>query len=129
MESLLQDVRYGLRSLLQRPGFALASILSLGLGIGASTVVFTCLKAVYLRPLPGVHDSASLLTINRRDGDRGGLSNSWEDYRYYRDHNAVFDGVLAHDFAVFNLSAQRSPEVVTGGFVSGNYFSVLGVPL
>lgn len=124
---LLQDIRYGWRMMLRKPGLTLAAVLSLGLGIGATSVVFTWLKGIYLRPLPGVEAAGRLVTINAIFNKRTGFSNSALDLAYYREHNQVFEGLLAHEFGIYNISLQRTPEVISGGPVSGNYFDLLGV--
>lgn len=113
--------------MLRKPGLTLAAVLSLGLGIGATSVVFTWLKGVYLRPLPGVENTGRLVTLNAAFNKRTGYSNSALDLAYYRQHNQVFEGLIAHEFGIYNISLQRTPEVISGGPVSANYFDLLGV--
>lgn len=125
--NLWQDIRYGARMMMRKPVVTLAAVLSLGLGIGSCSIIFTWLRAVYLRPLPGVANSGSLVTINASYGPREGYSNSYLDYQHYRDHAEVFDGVIGHEFVMYNVSSNRTPEVITGSPVTGNYFDVLGV--
>ena len=129
MQTLWQDLRYTVRSLLTRPGFAAAVVLTLGLGIGANAVIFTWLKAVLLDPLPGVQHVNELVHLSGIQGDRGGLSNSYNEYLYFRDHSTVFSGLLSYELVELNLSDAGKPELVHGGVVSGNYFDVLGVHL
>lgn len=124
---LWQDIRYGVRMMMGKPIVTLAAILSLGLGIGSCSIIYTWLRAVYLRPLPGVADSGRLVTINSSVGKREGYSNSFLDYAYYRDHAQVFDGVLGHEFNLYNVSSDRTPELIAGSPVTGNYFDVLRV--
>src|SRR5258708_6116443 len=126
MQTLWQDLRYALRTLGRNPGFTVVAVLSLGLGLGLNGAIFTWLKAVYLKPLPGVESARELVTINASYGPyEGGYSNSWDDFVYFRDHNKVFDGLFAHEMIFANLSYGDTPELVIGGIISGTYFDVL----
>ena len=131
VESFLQDARLAVRSFAKRRGFTAVAVLSLTLGLGATTTIFTWLKAVYLNPLPGVRDARSLVTINASYKDRrgSGYSNSYRDFLYIRDHASLFDGIFAHEMISTALSDGRSAEMTEGGIVSGNYFEVLGTTL
>jgi macrolide transport system ATP-binding/permease protein len=129
VESFFQDARFAVRSFAKRPGFTLIAVLSLGLGIGVTTTIYTWLKAVYFNPLPGVRDARNLVTINAAYKEREGYSNSYEDFVYIRDHAGLFDGIFAHEMVSHALSDGTSAEMTNGGIVSANYFDVLGTPL
>jgi predicted permease len=130
MQTLWQDLRYGARMLLKKPGFTLIAVITLALGIGANTAVFTWLKALLLQPLPGVAESRRLVilhsTLTRSDNEI--ISVSYPDYKDYRDRNEVFSGLAASNIDIFNLlDGAGRPERVWGSFVSSNFFDVLGV--
>src|SRR5215813_7505184 len=94
IEDLWQDLRYGARMLLKNPGFTLVAVITLALGIGANTTIFTWLKAILIQPLPGVTASDRLVMLHSvltRSGDRS-ISVSYPDYKDYRDRNEVFSG-------------------------------------
>ncbi len=127
MTGLFEDVRYGLRGLAKNRGFALVAVLSLALGIGANTTIFTLLNAVFLRPIP-VRDSARLVAVFTTDTRNPGLLPcSYPNYRDYRDHNAVFSSLLLYSAVTVNLTGRGDPQLLIGQLVSGNYFSTLGV--
>jgi len=123
----MRDLRYALRMLAKTPGFTLTAVLSIALAVGANATVFTWLKAVLFIPLPGVAHSGQLVTMNAVQGDRNGLSNSYEEYLYFRDHSAAFSGLVAHELMLMNVSDGEKPELVAGGIASANYFDVLQV--
>src|SRR5262245_14669816 len=131
MNSLLQDLRYGARMLLKKPGFTLIAVITLALGIGANTAIFSLVNAILLRPLP-VADPARLVSVSlvKRQGAGLGLF-SYLDYQDFRDKNEVLAGLAAYRFAPMNLSGIAGKggnnERVWGYLVSGNYFDVLGV--
>src|SRR5215510_3534651 len=105
MQTLWQDLRYGARMLLKKPGFTLIVVLTLALGIGANTAVFTWLKALLLQPLPGVAESHRLVklqTVMTRSGNRP-IGISYPDYKDYRDRNEVFSGLAVFNANTFNL--------------------------
>ena len=127
MAGALQDLRYSLRSLAKARGFAIAAVLSLALGIGANTTIFTLLNAVLWRPLP-VEAPQRLAAVNTLDPRNPGLwPCSYPNYRDYRDHNQVFSSLLLYSTITLNLTGFGQPQLVTGQIVSGNYFSTLGV--
>ncbi len=117
-----QDVRYGLRALRANPGFAAAAVLSLALGIGANTAIFSIVNAVMLRTLP-VEDPRKLVLVHL--GDQGSVTNPiWEQLR---DHQRAFSGMLAFSERRFDLGYGRESHFVNGAWVSGDFFRVLGV--
>ncbi len=132
LEVILQDLRYGLRQLRRRPGFAAAAILSLALGIGANTTIFTLVDQIVLRLLP-VENPRELVWL-RLEGVRPG--GNWGDgthtfpfptYLALRDRNTVFSGVTGQRIELASLVDDERSAAVTVGMVAGNYFEVLGV--
>jgi len=133
MESLVQDMRYGLRMLRKNPGFTLIAVLSLGLGIGANTMIFTLVNAVLLRPVP-VRDVDRLAAVFTTDEkNRGNLFAfmpvSRPNFEDYRDQSNVFEGMAATGGVAVSLSGGGEPEQLFGFMVTGNYFSLLGVKM
>ncbi len=129
MRTLGQDVRYSLRTLMKSPGFASVAVISLALGIGANTTIFTLINAVFLNPLP-VERPSELQAVLTVDATNPGVwTMSYPNYRDVRDENAVFTGLAAYSFPnPGSLSARGGePEPVFLEFVTGNYFDVLGL--
>jgi len=127
MIGALEDLRYSLRALGKARGFAMAAVVSLGLGIGANTTIFTLLNAVLLRPLP-VEEPERLVAVGTLDAHNPGLwPCSYPNYQDYRDHNQVFSSLLLYSAITLNLTGLGEPQLVTGQIVSGNYFTALGV--
>ena len=130
MDKLLQDVRYGVRTLVKSPGFTLIAVLSLALGIGANSAIFSLADALLLRPLP-VYRPGSVLAIStdpaNESGAMGGVS--YPDYRDFRDKAQAFEGVTAFELSRVSLakSAAESAHLRAALMVSGNFFQVLGV--
>jgi predicted permease len=127
MTSFLQDLYFGWRMLRKNPGFAVAVVLTLALGIGASTSVFSWIDAILLHPLPGVANPDELVAFECVAPNGDSLPTSYPDYRDYRDHLKLLDGLAMARPVVLNLGEQDSARRVWGEFVSGNYFAVLGV--
>jgi predicted permease len=129
MQTLFQDLRYGTRQLLKRPGFTLLAIISMALGIGANTAIFSLVDTVAFRPLP-VRNASELQELygTLHNGADYTLQ-SYLTYKDYRDRNKVFSGLIAYRIAVASLSHNGNNERVWGCLVSSNYFDVLGVPL
>src|SRR5580704_8131159 len=128
---LLQDLRYSIRALLQNPGFAAVAILSLALGIGANTAIFSIVDAVLLKWLP-VSSPQELVVVGRNPHEPS-VGTNYPDYEYVRDHNQVFSGVMAAggggalSMTVPEEGSHGTNQLVPGTLVSGNYFQVLGV--
>ena len=127
MEVLLKDIRYTLRTLLKNRGFAAVAILSIALGIGANTMIFSWVKAILLQPLPGVGDARNLAIVYGTSAKGAQLTTSYPDYLDYRDQNQAFSGLIAHDMIPISLSRDGKAERTWGSIVTGNYFSVLEV--
>ena len=129
LEQLLLDVRYALRTLRKSPGFAIVAILTLALGIGANTAIFSVVDAVLLRPLP-YRDPAHLvwIALRNRKADMHRSFVPHPTYFAWRDQNGVFSGMAAtHFIREFTLTGAGVPERIPGMSVSANLFAVLGV--
>ena len=126
MDSLLQDLRYAVRSLLRRPGFAAVVVLTLALGIGANTAIFSVVNAVLLRPLPYA-DPERLVMVWGRYADFGRTSTSLPDFVDWKAGATSFAQMAARHNAVFNLTGDGEPEQLTADRVTANFFPTLGV--
>jgi len=127
METLLQDIRFGFRQLMKQRGFAVLAIISLALGIGANTSIFSLVDTALLRPL-AVQEPSQLVELygTLHNGTDWSLQ-SYLNYKDYRDRNTVFSGLFVYRVTVSSLTVNNSSQRVWGYLVSGNYFDVLGV--
>lgn len=123
VEDLAKDVGYAFRMLRKSPGFTLTAMLSLALGIGANTVVFSVLNTLLVKPLP-VADPERIQSVIT---GRGGPSNSFPNYRDIRDRNRVFESLFAYRITQMGLDSNGGATRVWGYLVTGNYFQSLGV--
>lgn len=121
-EAFAQDTRYAFRGLRKSPAFTVVAVLSLALGIGANTVVFSVLNALVLKALP-IADAARVYFVN----NSGGPAQSFPNYRDIRDRNAVFESLFAYRIAMMSLDDDRGAHRVWGYLVTGNYFESLGI--
>ncbi|MCP3964505.1 MAG: ABC transporter permease [bacterium] len=131
MQSLIRDLGFGVRILARRPGFAAAAVVSLVLGIGLNTAIFTLLDAIFLRPLP-VEDLDSLVSIYAtRKNDAGEYAGyyslSHPNYLDLLERNRSFSGIALHVWHKMNLTGGSEPVRGTGAFTTANYFDVLGL--
>ncbi|HWP44340.1 MAG TPA: ABC transporter permease [Blastocatellia bacterium] len=126
METLWRDLRYGARMLRKNYGFTLIAVVSLALGIGANTAIFSLVNAALLRPLP-VKEPEQIVSLNNTARYRTFQTFSYPNYKDFRDRNEVFSGLFAHRFAPLSLSHDGINERLWGFLVTGNYFEVLGV--
>ena len=129
MNSLLQDLRFGIRMLVKNPIFTLIAVVTLGLGIGANTAIFSVVDAVLLRPLP--YPEANRLVFLWSTMKSQGVpisSSALPDYHGWRDRNQVFEGLAGFYDGDFNLSSPGStPELVQGAYITSNLFQVLKI--
>ncbi|MGD0570589.1 MAG: ABC transporter permease [Candidatus Sulfotelmatobacter sp.] len=126
METLFQDLRYGFRLLLKSPGFTVVAVLTLALGIGANTALFSVINGVLLSPLP-FPQSDQLVTLHENKPNFEGGSVSYPNFRDWQKDNHSFSSVaLARTYA-FSLTGAGEAEQVTGDFVSSDFFPLLGV--
>ena len=127
MRTLLKDLRYGIRMLTKTPGFTIVAVLSLALGIGVNTTVFSLLDAVMLRSLPIQHPEEIVDIATSVSGGEPHTDFSYPLYAGLRDHNEALAGMVAYSETNFGLAAGDQTERIRGELVSANYFSVLGV--
>jgi len=135
MNGLLQDLRYALRQLRKSPGFAAVAIVTLALGIGANTAIFSLLDQALLRSLP-VKDVDRLVILKYSGSNIPGRLDSRTDGKFYfsypmyrdlRDRNSVFSGLIATDWTQVGVQWHNQPDLVAAELVSGNYFDVLAL--
>ena len=125
---LLHDLRYALRTLARRPGFTAVAVLTLALGVGANTTVFSWIEAIAFDPVPAVEGDDRLVALQFAQGSRDNLSFSYPNYVDVRDARLPeFTGVAAYDLVALNLRIGGEPERVWGQIVTANLFEVLGV--
>jgi predicted permease len=125
MGSLIQDLRYSLRMLRKNPGFTAVTVLTLALGIGVNTAIFSMLNGWLLRPLP-VHAPEQIVVLAFSQ-QHGGSSFSFADFHDFREQSEEFHGLFAYGLSVAGLSSNRNPKEFAYSSVTGNYFSALGV--
>ncbi len=122
LEDLWKDVAFAFRLFRKSPGFTTTAIVSLALGIGANTIVFSVLNSLILKPLP-VPNHERLYFINRS----GDTSNSFPNYRAIRDRNSTFDSVFSYRIVQVGLDGDNGAQRVWGYLATGNYFETLGL--
>ena len=126
MDTFLKDIRYGIRGLLKRPGFTLVATITLAIGTGANTTIFSVVNSLLLRPPAGVVQANRLVDVHMTDASGSSFhSFSYPDYEHYRDQNKVFAGLVSYTAMPLSMNA-GVPERIFGMTVSGNYFEVLG---
>jgi len=128
VNSLWQDFRFGARMLAKAPGFTAVAVLTLALGIGANTSIFTVANALMLRPLP-YSDPGRIALIFGSRADQPGQFQPFSHPRFtlIRDQNRSFSGIAALANENFNFTGRGTPEQLTGARVTWNFFDVLGV--
>ena len=127
MESLLRDLRYGLRALLRNPAFSAVAVLTIGVGIGANTTVFSWMRSMVLNPLPGAVQPERIVAIENFAPDREPLTTSYLDFTDFRDHLRLVTLVSARGGNVFAVGDGPNTERVWGEAVTGNFFDLLGL--
>jgi putative ABC transport system permease protein len=126
LEQLFKDVRYGLRMLRRRPGFTAVAVLTLALGIGANSAIFSVVNAVLLRPLP-YPEPEQLVSVYESLPQGGTGSVSVPNLIDWRAQSDVFTGIAAYQYGDFNLQEEQQPVRAVGVYVTPNFFDVLGV--
>ncbi|HET9702978.1 MAG TPA: ABC transporter permease [Vicinamibacterales bacterium] len=127
-ETLGADLRYGARALLKHPGYALLAVLTLGLGIGANTAIFSVINGVLLKPLPYEHgDRLVVLQQSRPLSGQPQVGVAIAEYFDYRSRADVFDGLVEYHQMNFDLINRGEPDRVSTGVVSHNFFDLLGI--
>lgn len=130
MDILLRDIRYGIRSLLKRPGFTMIALMALALGIGANTAIFSLVNAVLIRPLPFAEPDRLVWVWGNMSSGSNRASVSPPDYLDYRQQNTTFEEFAASIGVPIasNLTGNGEPERLNAAAVTGNYFQALGTP-
>lgn len=127
MRSWFHDVRYGLRTLFRVPAFTVLAVLTLALGIGANTTIFSWINSTLLTPIPGATRTGDLVSLTRGGNAEAPYPFSYPDYIDLRDQNHSFSGLTAFAIESMTLTGTGHAERVWGTLVSSNYFDVLGV--
>src|ERR1051326_3404910 len=129
MNELIQDVRYALRQMRRCPNFVAVAVVTLALGIGTNTAIFSVIEAVILRPLPYRDTDRLVLLKDAQDLDNGGLL--YKDYEYLQSQSkTLVDSAIYYrnsGFSRVTLNDGIDPAFVQGAFVSANFFSLTGV--
>jgi predicted permease len=128
LDTLTQDVRYGLRTLRKSPAFTAVTILTLALGIGANTAIFSMMNGLMLHTLP-VRDPEQLVELlHQYPGEPAFNGFSWDAYQVMRDGNHVFSDLIVGSMNFFTVRGDKlQPQTVFGGTIGGNFFQALGV--
>lgn len=126
MDRTILDLRLAIRRLRQNPAFSAVAVLTLALGIGANTAIFSLINAALLRRLPVAHAS-EIVSINEKMGGEVVPTLSYPNYRDLRDRNTVLSGLMAYRFLPVSLGLPGNNQRLWGYLVTGNYFDVLGV--
>jgi predicted permease len=127
MHSFWQDIRYSLRVIAKAPGFAAITILTLALGIGANTTIFSWINAALLNPVPGLSNPREVLSLTEGKAASSPIGFSYPDIESMRDGQKSFTGIAACMFTQMSLTGKGKPERLWGMVASANYFDVLGV--
>jgi putative ABC transport system permease protein len=125
---MVKDVRVALRSLTRTPGYALAFVITLGLGIGLNTAIFSVINGVLLAPLP--YDDADRIVYVQQPALLAGVDNaafSFVEVQNYREASRTLDEIVEYGDWTFNVVAETEPHRAVGGLVTSNYFEVLGL--
>jgi predicted permease len=128
IETLVQDLRYGLRQLRRNPGFTVVAVLTLALGIGANTAIFSVVNTVLLRPLP-YRDADRLVMVWGYDRPHGYNTDqvSPPDFRDWQSQNHIFEAMAGSTDVMYTLTGTGEPAPITAYEFSAEYFRVLGV--
>jgi predicted permease len=127
MTSFWQDVRYSLRMIAKAPGFALIAILTLALGIGANTTIFSWINSTLLNPIPGLASPSEVVSLSLGRGSDNPFPFTYPDYEAMRNGQQSFMGITAGNVTPMSLTGKGKPERVWGMVTSANYFDLLGV--
>src|SRR5262245_9998792 len=125
MPTFFRDLRYGLRRLAQSSGFTTIAVITLALGIGGNTAIFSIVEAVLIRPL-SYREPERLVSITEVHRKQGPISVSWWHFRDWRDQNQVFEEIAAIQVASFTLTGMGEPERIVGSNVSASLLTTLG---
>lgn len=129
LSGVASDTRIALRSFLKTPGFSAVAILSIALGIGLNTTIFSLVNALLLRPVPGASPDRLITVFTSADTDDPMSSSSYPDYADLASANTTLDGLMAHTLMFAGVERGEETRITVGELVTSNYFDVLGVPL
>lgn len=127
MDALLRDLRYGVRGLLKSPGFTLVAVVTIALGIGVNSTIFSLVNAILLKPLPVERPEELVDVYGRTATATSHDTDSFPNFVDYRTGSETLSGLMAYTNFFANLSVEGSSELVVGEIVSEDYFDVLGV--
>src|ERR1700723_1350939 len=127
MNSFWQDVRYSLRMIAKAPGYAAIAVLTLALGIGANTTIFSWINSTLLNPIPGLASPNEVVALTLGRGDAAPFPFTYPDFESMRDGQQSFIDLTASNIAQVSLTGKGKPERVWGMVASANYFDLLGV--
>ncbi len=127
MESLIQDIRFGVRMLIKHPAMTLVAVVTLALGIGANTAIFSAVNGMLLRPLPVANADRLMVVAGQLKGNDGFNSFSYLDYHDLRAQANGFSDLLAYNINLMGLEADNKADSLLVSYVSSNYFSALGL--
>src|SRR4051794_40227009 len=126
MDALLHDLKYGARMLLKNRGFALVAIITLALGIGANTAIFSVVNGVLLKPVP-LESPERIVLLTQRSPEAAAMVVSYPDYLDWKAQNRVFSDIAVYNrYVTFNLTGGDRPERLAGGLATANLLPVLG---
>jgi len=125
-DEMFQDLRFGLQMMLKNPGFTFVAVITLALGIGANTAIFSVVNAALLRPLP-YPQPEQLVLIEERNRSMTGMSVSYPNFLDYREQNQVCERMAAFRWRGMDLTGGNEPERLSGLEVSAGFFETLGV--
>ncbi|MBO0797713.1 MAG: ABC transporter permease, partial [Blastocatellia bacterium] len=128
IETLIHDLRYGARMLLKNPGFTAVAVLTLALGIGANSAIFSVISALLLRPLPFT-EPGKLVQVWETDAKIGknDMEASYPNFADWREQNHVFEQIAAYSDVDYTLTGTAEPEQIQGAFVSPAFFPMLAI--
>src|ERR1044071_3522456 len=126
METLLKDVRYGVRVFLKNPGFTIVAVIALALGIGANAAIFSVVNSVLLRPLPFADPDRLMIIRETKLPQFPEFSVSPGNFLDWQKQNTVFERLVAVNTSAFNLVGTGEPERLQGQRVSDGFFALLG---
>jgi putative ABC transport system permease protein len=127
MRSLWEDVGYAFRMFVKSPGFTVVAVLTIALGIGANSTIFSWINSTLLNPIPGMKGSGEMVSLSLGGTASDPRPFSYPDYIDLRDRNKSFSGLIASDLRSINLTGSGKPQRAWGTMCSANYFDLLGV--
>src|SRR5262245_11207288 len=127
MKTLWNDLKYGMRLLLKRKGFTAVALLTLMLGIGGNTAIFSIINSALMKWGDSFRDPDRLVMVWKLRSDSGVWATTPADFRDWRDQNSVFEKLGAYFYSNFNFTGQGEPERILGAAITSNLFPLLGI--